>query len=314
MTCFVVFSLPVTPAQRNPRELFPVRDDFIRSAWVRRARAVRAQEYEELYPYFFNRSPLAGPRDTTTATAAAADAAAAIPHTVPEATAAATPRQRHHQRHRGPGVSAIEDSSEETAAPAPAVATPAPAATLPAESRGDNEGRTRGQRQQHMGISTGPRKVAGFRRAFRRLEPENMFRAPRVDGEPIWAYWGGGRGEGADHGHGRGQGQPPLPPGKRASTKDGFVLVPARDLRELRALEGALRKERGVLKAHCLNILNEGEVCMCVRVHACGMRACCVVFVVEMSRASFAHRRRASIFGSEVMDVPCLSNGGPARQ
>lgn len=37
-------------------------------------------------------------------------------------------------------------------------------------------------------------------------------------------------------------------------------MVPAKELAELRALESALRKERGILNAHCLIALNEGEV------------------------------------------------------
>lgn len=44
------------------------------------------------------------------------------------------------------------------------------------------------------------------------------------------------------------------------SKKGGYVLVPAEKLAEIRALEGALRHERGVLRAHCLLSLNEGEV------------------------------------------------------
>lgn len=106
-----------------------------------------------------------------------------------------------------------------------------------------------------MGVGVGPRKVVELRRAFRRLEPENMFRAPRAEGEPIWAYWRVGRGAG------RGKVQPPRPPGKRAITNEGFVLVPAKELAEVRALEASLRRERNVLKAHCLLALNEGEVC-----------------------------------------------------
>lgn len=178
------------------------------------------------------------------------------------ATPTAVVSGQPHQHQREPGAPPIKDPGEGAAAAAISTAVPS----------GDR-GHARSRRpQQHMGVGTGPRNVAELRRAFRRLEPEKMFRAPRVEGEPIWAYWGrggGGRGEGADHGHG--QGQPPLPPGKRASTKDGFVLVPAKELEELRALEGALRKERGILKAHCLLALKEGEV----RVH---VRACVRMF------------------------------------
>ncbi|CAM9682988.1 unnamed protein product, partial [Hapterophycus canaliculatus] len=108
------------------------------------------------------------------------------------------------------------------------------------------------------GVGTGPKNGAELRRDFRRLEPEKMFRAPRAKGEPIWAYWGDA--EGGDFDRVQRQSQPPLPPGKRARTKDGFVLVPAKDLQELRRMEGALRRERGVLNAHCLLALNEGEV------------------------------------------------------
>lgn len=43
-------------------------------------------------------------------------------------------------------------------------------------------------------------------------------------------------------------------------TAEGFVLVPASELKELRTLEGALRRERNVLKAQCLLSLNEVEV------------------------------------------------------
>lgn len=46
----------------------------------------------------------------------------------------------------------------------------------------------------------------------------------------------------------------------RSKSKKGFVLIPENDLLEIRALEGALRHERALLKAHCLVSLNEGEV------------------------------------------------------
>lgn len=105
-----------------------------------------------------------------------------------------------------------------------------------------------------MGVGVGPAKVVELRRAFRRLEPEKMFRAPRAEGEPIWAYWKGA------HGEGGGQNQVPLPLGKRASTEEGFVMVPAKELAEVRALEGTLRHERSVLNAHCLVAFKEGEV------------------------------------------------------
>lgn len=106
-----------------------------------------------------------------------------------------------------------------------------------------------------MGVGVGPIKVVELRRAFRRLEPEKMFRAPRAEGESIWAYWKGARGEGGS------QNQMTLPVGKRASTEEGFVMVPAKDLAEVRALEGTLRHERSVLNAHCLIAFKEGEVC-----------------------------------------------------
>lgn len=110
-------------------------------------------------------------------------------------------------------------------------------------------------KSHHMGVGTGPAKVAELRRAFRRLEPEKMFRAPRAEGEPVWAYWGGGDCQG--------QGQtPPLRAGNRGITQEGFVLVPAKELAEVRALEGTLRRERDLLKAHCLLALNDGEVCL----------------------------------------------------
>ena len=270
---------------RNPRELFPVRDDFIRSAWVRRARTERAQEYEELYPYFRNRSAPADPCEASTSAAAAAAAVSttaatrvAIPQTAPETTAASTLSQQHHQHQQEQGAPSTKDPSKKGPIAAAAVAAAAAAATTSptVSKRDDNGGRPRSHRRLHMGVGTGPRNVAELRRAFRRLEPEHMFRAPRVEGEPIWAYWGAGRGEGTDHS--RGQGQPPLPPGKRASTKDGFVLVPAKDLEELRALEGSLRKERSVLKAHCLVALSEGEVCVCVCV--CVIGCVCSVSVL----------------------------------
>ena len=105
-----------------------------------------------------------------------------------------------------------------------------------------------------MGAGVGPAKVVELRRAFRRLEPEKMFRAPRVGGEPIWAYWKGAPGEGGV------QNQMPLPLGKRASSEEGFVMVPAKELAEVRALEGTLRHERSVLNAHCLIAFKEGEV------------------------------------------------------
>lgn len=236
---------------------------------MRRARTERAQEYEELYPYFRNRSPPADACDTGNPAAPAT--AMVIPQSVSETTAATTFNKQHQQE---PGAPPIKHPGKEV--------TVAAAATSPVESRADdNGGHARSQRQQHMGVGTGPRNVAELRRAFRRLEPENMFRAPRVEGEPIWAYWGGGRGEGVGHGHG--QGQPPLPPGKRASTKDGFVLVPAGELEELRALEGALRKERGVLKAHCLVAVNEGEVCVNVCVLACALCVCCETLLCVLS-------------------------------
>lgn len=106
-----------------------------------------------------------------------------------------------------------------------------------------------------MGVGVGPTKVVELRRAFRRLEPEKMFRAPRAKGESIWAYWKGAGGEGG------GQNQMPTPLGKRASTQEGFVMVPAKELAEVRALEGTLRHERSVLNAHCLIAFKEGEVC-----------------------------------------------------
>ncbi|CAN0287228.1 unnamed protein product, partial [Ectocarpus sp. 12 AP-2014] len=225
---------------RNPRALFPVRDDFIRSAWVRRDRTQRAQEYEELYPYLTRRSstaPLLNDR-----TIASQTSAAGTPATRPVARETQAGRLSPDRHQRGPGAPSTKD-----------LATAGKAATTPI-SRGCARSR------RHMGVRTGSGNVAELRRAFRRLEPENMFRAPRVDGEPIWAYWGDGKGGGGEGGHAHGQPQPPLPPGRRASTKDGFVLVPAEELTELRAIEGVLRKERDVLNAHCLVEFNEGEV------------------------------------------------------
>ena len=244
---------------RNPRALFPVRDDFIRSAWVRRTRTERAQEYEELYPYFPGHSQTANSRGSTASNGSAAAASAATTtlatttHAAAEAESKPSPSQ---DRQQTPG-DARQTKSRSTGTSAAAVA---------ASRGGAGAGGTRSQ-SLHMGVGTGPGNVAELRRAFRRLEPENMFRTPRAEGEPIWAYWGGQGGAG----HGHGQDQPPLPPGKRASTKDGFVLVPATELKELRALEGALRKERGILNAHCLVALKEGEVrvCACVRVCVC---------------------------------------------
>lgn len=210
---------------------------------MRRARTQRAQEYEELYPYLFRRSstvPLLN--DKTTASQAAT---AGTPTTRPAARETQAARLSSDPHQRGPGAPSAND-----------LATAGEAAATPL-SRGCTRGRP------HMGVGTGSGNIAELRRAFRRLEPENMFRAPRVDGEPIWAYWGDGKGGGGEGSHANGQPQPPLPPGKRASTKDGFVLVPAKELTELRAIEGVLRKERGVLNAHCLVEFNEGEVCIC---------------------------------------------------
>lgn len=208
---------------------------------MRRDRTQRAQEYEELYPYFFRRSstaPLLNDRTTASHTAAAG-----TPATRPAARETQAGRLSSDRHQRGPGAPSTKD-----------LATAGEAATTPI-SRGC------ARRRRHMGVGTGSGNVAELRRAFRRLEPKNMFRAPRVDGEPIWAYWGDGKGGGGEGGHAHGQPQPPLPSGKRASTKDGFVLVPAKELTELRAIEGVLRKERGVLNAHCLVEFNEGEVC-----------------------------------------------------
>lgn len=152
-----------TATRRNPRELFPLRDDYIRSTWVQRERSTRAREHEDLYPYFL-------------------------------------------------------------------------------ASEASRKGR------QEDGIQTGSTKVAEFRRAFRRLEPEHMFRASRLGDEPVWAYWG------TDTSHGT-QGS-----SGRSGKAGGFVLVPANELREIRAIEGALRHERNLLKAQCLLSLDEGEV------------------------------------------------------
>ncbi|CAN0214400.1 unnamed protein product, partial [Scytosiphon promiscuus] len=231
---------------RNPRAIFPARDDFIRSAWVRRARAERAQEYEELYPYFSAR-----PATDLGSAAAAALQSTAAAATAPEKTSQKAPDTRHAEvpsglmpptKGVGNGVSGPTSTRARSAAPAAGASIP-----------------YRGSRnERHMGVGTGPRNVAEMRRAFRRLEPEKMFRAPRADGEPIWAYWGEAGGGDGDRGHGRSP--PSLPPGKRARTEDGFVLVPAKDLKELRRMEGALRRERGVLNAHCLTALAEGEV------------------------------------------------------
>lgn len=50
----------------------------------------------------------------------------------------------------------------------------------------------------------------------------------------------------------------------RSKKKEGFVLVPAKALAEIRALEGALTHERGVLRAYCLLSMNAGEVRGCI--------------------------------------------------
>lgn len=101
-----------------------------------------------------------------------------------------------------------------------------------------------------MRVGIGPRKIAEYRRAFRRLEPEKIFRAPRAEGEPIWAYWTKEKNEI----------QSRSTPGTRPITSEGFVMVPAKKLSEVRALESALRHERGVLKTQCLLAFADGEV------------------------------------------------------
>lgn len=163
---------------RNPRTCFPLRNDFIRSAWIQRARTMRAQEYEDLFPRF-----------------------------------------------SASGSYCETNQRGGTAEPLP--------------SQGAQKG------SGHIGIMDATRR-AEFCRAFRRLQPESMFRAPHIDNEPIWAYWGIERAKHIAE--------------KPRSAKEGFVLVPAGQIREIRALEGALRHERDVLKAHCLLSLNEGEV------------------------------------------------------
>lgn len=203
---------------RNPRALFPVRDDFIRSAWVQRARTERAQEYEELYPY-------TSPAFCYASRASAAAAALRVPGAK---ASASTGTQRPTNKPNGLPAQEMAAGRHVSSKK-----------TSPCAS--------------HMGVGSSPRNVAEFRRAFRRLEPEKMFRAPRTEGEPIWAYWGAGSNGGS-------QSQPPLPPGRRASTTEGFILVPAKELAEVRILEGALRHERTVLNAHCLLAMNEGEV------------------------------------------------------
>lgn len=240
--------------------MFPGRDDFIRSAWVRRARTKRAQEYEELYPYFSDRSPAAALRDATTSITATVTAATTTTIATTATTAAATTTTTTTTTPAAPATEALTIAASPPHHQRPTLdALPRTKALRKGTAATPLEGGTKSQ--HHMGVGTGSRNVAELRRAFRRLEPENMFRAPRVEGEPIWAYWGeAGGGESGAHGHG--QRQSPLPPAKRANAKDGFVLVPAKELAELRALEGALRKERGILNAHCLIALNAGEVCV----------------------------------------------------
>lgn len=223
------------PHRRNPRELFPVRDDFIRSAWVQRARTKRAQELEELYPYF--------PSAETTATAVRTTIRAGDDIITSRAVVLTDPTTTHRARPVSP----------------PAAVEPSNNSLLPEINTAPNAGRKMSSpytKSHHMGVGTGPKNVAEFRRAFRRLEPEKMFRAPRAEGEPVWAYWG-------EENCCRGQGQQTsssLPAGKRGITQQGFVLVPAKELAEVRALEGALRRERDLLKANCLLALNDGEV------------------------------------------------------
>ncbi|CAM9959298.1 unnamed protein product, partial [Discosporangium mesarthrocarpum] len=101
-----------------------------------------------------------------------------------------------------------------------------------------------------MGVITGERREAECRRAFRRLEPEKMFEAPRAIGEPIWAYW---RTESGGNSSTK---------AIRSKKKD-FVLVPAENLTELQSLEHALRRERNILKTQCLLSLDQGKVSAC---------------------------------------------------
>lgn len=185
---------------------------------MERARSKRAQEYEDLYPYF---------------------PSAEYHNTVINSNDVSTPLTLDKSA-RGTALSQ-RPSSVQTDIQAGRV-------------HDNGGGTTLGTTSQHMGVGTGPAKVVELRRAFRRLEPEKMFRAPRADGEPIWAYWKGARGEGG------GQNQNPFLLGKRASTEEGFVMVPAKELAEVRALEGKLRHERSVLKTHCLLAFSEGEV------------------------------------------------------
>lgn len=184
---------------------------------MQRARAKRAQEYDELNPYISSSAVALGARS-------GAAAAAASPVSKDTLASATAPEQQPS--------SAPENNQTRT----------------PASCKGVKTSRAR---RGHMDVeATGPHRIAEAQRAFRRLEPDKMFRAARTEGEPIWAYWG----------KGEGQSQPPVPPGKRASTTEGFVLVPVKQLTELRALEAALRRERNLLKTHCLLALNEGEV------------------------------------------------------
>ncbi|CAM9339893.1 unnamed protein product, partial [Laminaria digitata] len=203
---------------RNPRALFPIRDDFIRSAWVQRARSKRAQEYEDLYPYFSSTAH----HDVTSASTDVSTSPAL-------------------KNARGTSISQRPSSVQ---------------SNIKAGQVNDNNAGTTLSvvRCQHMGVGVGPDRVVELRRAFRRLEPEKMFRAPRAEGESIWAYWKGA------HGDGGGQNKMPRLLGKRASTEEGFVMVPAKELAEVRALEGTLRHERSVLNAHCLLAFKEGEV------------------------------------------------------
>lgn len=183
---------------------------------MERARSKRAQEYEDLYPYF----PAAEHHN-----AASNDVSTAPTLNKSERVTAFSQRPSNVQTH------------------------------IQAGRVNNNGGRTTlGAASQHMGVGVGPAKVVELRRAFRRLEPEKMFRAPKADGEPIWAYWKGAPGEVG------GQNQNPLQLGKRASTEEGFVMVPAKELAEVRALEGTLRHERSVLRTHCLLAFSEGEV------------------------------------------------------
>lgn len=228
--------------RRNPRDVFPTRDDFIRSSWVQAARTQRAQEYEELYPYF-------------------SDAAQGI------ATVTASPLPNKagvSQRQVLPCQQVSHDlasygEAEEASTPITTTATNTLISLVGTNTREDKRSE---DLRDHIGVGVGQTKVVEARRAFRRLEPEKMFRAPRAEGEPIWAYWGGEgyRERGTAPGEAQDPCSPPLPPGKRAGTTKGFVLVPAKELEEVRALEGALRQERSLLKAHCLVSLDKGEV------------------------------------------------------